>query len=161
MTKSGREYPKAYLLTWTTYGTWLHGDERGSVSERCNQRGAPLLAPHRGWEQHDREGLADPGFMLDDSMRTLAGLTITEHCGVRGWVAHAVNARSNHVHAVVSGDAVPETMMNQFKSWITRRGREAGLIGPGARVWTRHGSTRYLWDDVSVASAVDYVLNHQ
>lgn len=23
-----------YLLTWNTFGTWLHGDERGSVDRK-------------------------------------------------------------------------------------------------------------------------------
>jgi hypothetical protein len=37
---SGREFepskpePLAYFLTWTTYGTWLPGDERGWVRYR-------------------------------------------------------------------------------------------------------------------------------
>lgn len=30
-----------YLLTWTTSGTWLHGDERGSVTMATNRVGTP------------------------------------------------------------------------------------------------------------------------
>ncbi|MGI9518711.1 MAG: hypothetical protein ACR2NP_16760 [Pirellulaceae bacterium] len=32
--------PLAYLLTWTTYGTWLHGDDRG-----WNRRDEPEFQP--------------------------------------------------------------------------------------------------------------------
>ena len=32
--------PLAYFLTWTTYGTWLPGDERG-----WNRKGAPEILP--------------------------------------------------------------------------------------------------------------------
>jgi hypothetical protein len=30
-----------WLLTWTTYGTWLPGDERGFVSEVRDDSGEP------------------------------------------------------------------------------------------------------------------------
>jgi hypothetical protein len=29
-------FPLAYLITLRTFGTWLHGDERGSVSRKRN-----------------------------------------------------------------------------------------------------------------------------
>ena len=32
-------WPLAFLLTWTTFGTWLHGDERGSMDR--HSRGLP------------------------------------------------------------------------------------------------------------------------
>src|ERR1044071_8102876 len=31
-------FPIAYLLTFTTYGTWLHGDERGSHQRSRDKR---------------------------------------------------------------------------------------------------------------------------
>ncbi|MBX3388092.1 MAG: hypothetical protein KF691_01410 [Phycisphaeraceae bacterium] len=35
-----------YLLTWHTYGTWLHGDDRGSVNKIQNVPGTPYVAPN-------------------------------------------------------------------------------------------------------------------
>jgi hypothetical protein len=32
-----------YFLTLRTYGTWLHGDERGSVDRFNNAPGSPLI----------------------------------------------------------------------------------------------------------------------
>ena len=40
-----------YFLTFRTYGTWLHGDERGSVDRKHNQFGEPLLLPSPDWQQ--------------------------------------------------------------------------------------------------------------
>ncbi|MBY0309383.1 MAG: hypothetical protein K2Q09_11625 [Phycisphaerales bacterium] len=37
--------PLAYLLTWTCHGTWLHGDDRGSIDDFNNRFGAPVLPP--------------------------------------------------------------------------------------------------------------------
>ena len=51
--------------------------------------------------------------------------------------------------------------MNDFKSYATRRLRSDGLAGPEAKVWTRHGSTRYVWHDKSLDAAIDYVVNGQ
>ena len=33
--------PLAYLITFRTYGTWLHGDARGSVDREHNVFGTP------------------------------------------------------------------------------------------------------------------------
>ena len=33
----------AYFLTWTTYGTWLHGSAKGSVEKQHNVFGTPLV----------------------------------------------------------------------------------------------------------------------
>jgi hypothetical protein len=51
--------------------------------------------------------------------------------------------------------------MNQLKSWATRRLREEGLAESDERIWTRHGSTRYLWTEQDVLAAGAYVLEGQ
>ena len=38
------EFPLAYLITFRCYGTWLHGDERGSMDRTHNVFGAPKIA---------------------------------------------------------------------------------------------------------------------
>jgi hypothetical protein len=52
-------------------------------------------------------------------------------------------------------------MMNDCKAYASRRLTEAGLDDQERRRWTRHGSTRYIWDEDSLHNAVDYVLNRQ
>ncbi|CAN5181149.1 hypothetical protein BH20ACI2_BH20ACI2_03540 [soil metagenome] len=49
-------------------------------------------------------------------------------------------------------------MMKAFKANATREMREAGLVEASARVWSRGGSTRYLWKPHSVERAVNYTL---
>jgi len=74
----------------------------------------------------------------------------------------ALSVRTNHVHVVVAGaEVTPDRMMGQFKSWATRRLREAGHASANARVWSHHGSTRYLWNEQSVRNAVEYVTDYQ
>jgi hypothetical protein len=65
------------------------------------------------------------------------------------------------VHLVVSASQAPEQVMTTFKAWSTRRLREAGLAVEGARLWSRHGSTKYLWTTDDVVTAHSYVVDSQ
>ena len=83
---------------------------------------------------------------------------VQEHCQHRGWELLALAVRSNHVHTVIAvSETPPEGMMGALKARATRWLREEGLVGPQARVWAYHGSTRYLWDGKSVNAAVAHV----
>ena len=64
-----------------------------------------------------------------------------------------MNVRTNHVHAVLSGDEAPESMLTALKAWATGRLAEAGLIERGTKVRTRGGSTPYLWTPDDMAAA--------
>lgn len=151
----------AYLVTFRCYGTWLHGDDRGSMDRDNRTFDTPVLAPSAARREWERAQLVHPPWELDRLQRKLIAEAIAEVCDMRRWGPLAVSARSNHVHAVAAGAAAPEVMLSTFKRWSTRRLRGAGLAGPDARVWSRHGSTRYLWTEDSVARAVDYVLHRQ
>ena len=45
--------PLAYLLTWTCYGTWLHGDDRGSVDRTHCMPGEAYLPANAGRVQFE------------------------------------------------------------------------------------------------------------
>jgi REP element-mobilizing transposase RayT len=99
--------------------------------------------------------------VLDVGSRAVVNTAVGGVCSHRGWGLFAVNARTNHVHVVVSLSCTPEEAMGTFKAWCTRRLREAGHFAVDARVWARHGSTRYLWTEAAVVGAVRYVLESQ
>jgi len=73
----------------------------------------------------------------------------------------AVNARTNHVHVVVSAGCKPEPILDAFKAYATRKLRGMGLISTRTKPWVRHGSTRYLWKERHVEKAIEYVLYGQ
>jgi REP element-mobilizing transposase RayT len=154
--------PLAYLLTWTCYGTWLHGDERGFVDSEHNQVGSPFLPPSPPRKAHRQAQMKFPPVLLSHEARLLIEKTIEDHCRIRNWTLLARNVRSNHVHAVLAAsDRSPDVMMDQLKAWTTRRLRETGHIGKEAPAWTEKGSKRFLWDPDSVRRAADYVANYQ
>ena len=153
--------PLAYFLTFTTYATRLHGDERGSVERRRDGTGIRELGPDPNRIAEEALATKSSAVSFDEPRLRVIAATIEEVGRFKGWTIHALNVRSNHVHAVVSGEAKPEVMMTAFKSWATRRLREAGLAKPDEKLWTRHGSTRYLWDNDSVVAAGRYTLEGQ
>jgi hypothetical protein len=155
--------PLAYFLTWTTYGTWLPGDERGWV-----ERPGQFRPPNPGLEAAARSLLKEPPCVLNPEQRRLVEDTIARHCAIRGWQLHAVNCRTKHVHVVVTAKVPPKVVRDQFKAWCTRRLKEqqrASNPDPSQGVrshwWTEGGSVRSLNDEDSLAEATRYVRDCQ
>ncbi|MCE9589638.1 MAG: class I tRNA ligase family protein [Planctomycetes bacterium] len=159
---SSSTHPRtAYFITFACYGTWLHGNDRGSVDLNHNIPGTPLLQEDDLREREEFHRLKHAAFTLDEGKRGIVGNTIAEVCDHRGWRLLEGQVRTNHVHVVVEADATPERVMNDFKTYSTRRLREASLAGPDDHVWARHGSTRYLNDEVSIELACQYVRQQE
>lgn len=153
--------PLASFITFTTFGTRLHGDDRGSVDREHNAYGQDLLLPEKELGEWERSRMIGAPILLGEKHRPVVERAIREAGEYRDWTIHALNVRTNHVHVVVGADSAPEPVMNTMKSWATRRLREAALVTSGGRTWTRHGSTRYLWRPTHIASACRYVLEQQ
>jgi len=165
---SGSDLPTpqtTYLITYTTYGTWLHGNENGSADRTHNLPGTPYISPDTHREDKEEQSLKHPPVTLDECERKVVLQAIIEVCQHRGWTLHACNVRTNHVHVVVGAHDTPERVMNDFKSYATRKLRETEDTQRAATVrersWTRHGSTRYLNDQLSFDGAMRYVLDEQ
>jgi REP element-mobilizing transposase RayT len=87
---------------------------------------------------------------------------IHEVCEHRRWFLHTLNVRPNHVHVVVSiGKQKPEVALNAFKAYATRRMRRDGNWKCEHTPWADRGSKIHLWNERSIAKAIDYVANGQ
>ena len=140
------DIPLAYLITFRTYGTWLHGDERGSVDRFHNQYKSRYLPPNRKRVEHNIQLLTREIVTLDSNQRRLVGNAIRETCEARKWPLCAINVRTNHVHAVVSiGADSPGRALNDFKAYATRKMRREGFWLPERSPWADKGSKRSLW----------------
>ena len=149
--------PLAYFLTWTTYGTWLHGDRRGSVDRTNAWFGTDYHPQSDRWSAASERRMKSPPVVLSPSHRQTVEQALRKHVDLRGWEILALSCRSNHVHAVVAaGDVPPERVMTEMKAYATRALRATGEMTSG-KVWTRHGSTRYVRTSASLEAAVRYV----
>lgn len=151
------------FITIRTYGTWLHGDERGSVDRNHNQYGEPRLAPSPGLSRVMRKQMKDAPFVMNHFQRQFVSEAIEVVVSHRSWSLHALNVRTNHVHIVVTApdEIEPEVVMNTFKVWATRRLRKERSVSQDRRIWARHGSTLKLLRTQEFHNACHYVLNCQ
>jgi REP element-mobilizing transposase RayT len=156
------DYPLAYFITFRTHGTWLHGDQRSSVDRHGkNIYSTPRIGLDPVFSVTMDRNMATAPMVLGRSEREVVETAIRAVCRRRDYGLIAVNIRTNHAHVVASGVCAPDKMMSAFKANATRELREAGLVSPDARVWSRGGSTRYLWKPRNVERAVNYTLYGQ
>jgi REP element-mobilizing transposase RayT len=159
-----------WLLTSTTYGTWLPGDARGFVSTvtdvngervRHNQYGEPYDADMPRLEAAARQKMKGPAvyFSLEQAKTVIA--QFRETAAHRGWLLFAVAVMSNHFHVVAGGGVNPEWMLRDLKSYASRAlNRQWGKPASGTW-WTTSGSKRRLPEEAAVAAAVRYVLRQE
>jgi REP element-mobilizing transposase RayT len=154
----------AYFITWTTYGTWLPGDVRGWIKAGYNG----IQQPNVTLERRSRNRMAEDAIELTVPQRKLIEETIRDHCKIRGWLLHAVNARTNHVHVVVMANREPDEVMNQFKAWCSRKLSDGADLNnqvakkAGRRRWfTEDGDKTLIDNEEYLQSAIKYVLERQ
>lgn len=150
-----------YFITFHTYGTRLHGHHKGSVDRDHNTPGTRFLSEHQARHSSAFSRLKHEPTLLTPLAASVVDRTIREVCAHRGWTIRALNVRSNHVHIVTGAGKSPELAMNSFKSWATRRLVEGGHFQREHRIWSRHGSTRWVTTEESLASAIEYVEKMQ
>jgi REP element-mobilizing transposase RayT len=152
----------AYFITFSCYGTWLQGDERGSVDREHNESGTPFVPANEAHLKAMRERMDQPPYSLDAARRMAVLASIEEVCTFRGWHLLAAHVRSNHAHVIVQAEGTtPERVMNDLKSYASPRLNELKCDPEGRKRWTRHGSTRYLKMTKELEEKVRYVVNGQ
>jgi len=149
--------PLGYLITFRTYGTWLHGDKRGSVDRHHNQYHSPLIAANKNWLQHNQRRLKHEPVRLTKTQRALIKKSIEETCEIRGWRMHITNVRTNHVHSAITAACGPSRVLNAVKSNAARELRETGQWLRSDGPWADRGSKRYLWTEEHLIKAIEYV----
>jgi REP element-mobilizing transposase RayT len=147
-----------YLITFTCYGSHLHGHESGSVDRTRCLPGSPPLETDPKRAARERRRMNQPPYEMDRRRREAVLAAIRERCGECHWRLLAAHVRASHVHIVVETDSRPERVMNDLKSYASRRLNGLGLDAPTRKRWTRHGSTRWLWKPEHVSAAIQYVV---
>jgi REP element-mobilizing transposase RayT len=138
-----RSTPVGFFITFRYYGTWLHGDERGSVDRHHRVYGTPGLPQSSLRRQHDRNLLKQPPVKLSARQRPVVESAIRETCTIRHWQLWTVNVRTNHVHVVVTANKKPDAVMRALKANATRAMKEAGVWTSELSPWEFRGSKKY------------------
>jgi REP element-mobilizing transposase RayT len=153
--------PVGYLITFRTYGTWLHGDRRGSTDRFHNVYGTPKLAPSPYRRQYEQRLMKQPPVTLDRRRRAAVERSLKETCSKRKWTLWAFSVRTNHVHSVVTAHCDADIVLNSLKANATRTMREAGCWKSELTPWAFRGSKKKLWTEKDLDEAIAYVRYEQ
>jgi len=153
--------PLAYFITFSCYGTWLHGGKGTSVDRYHNIPKTEFLSFNQARQMSAKKRMLETPYFLDEPQRQIVLNTIKEVCHYRGWALMAAHVRTNHVPFVVHAMLSPENIMNTIKAYSSRRLNESKLERLRINRWTRHGSTRYLWREEEVEATMQYVVYEQ
>ncbi|MDP1574751.1 MAG: transposase [Coxiellaceae bacterium] len=153
--------PYAYFITFTTYGTWLHGDHRSSVDLKNNSVDTQKINPNQKRYQNALKKMRYDAFLLNHERREVVLKAIIEACKYYDWPLLATHVRSNHVHIVLRSGQTPEWVMQKIKSNASRHLNIALPKAAQQKYWTRHGSTRYIRNDRGVFPVMQYIIEEQ
>ncbi len=157
----------AYFITFSTYGTWLHGTDKGlgSVDREHNRPGSPFVEPDAERMKDERESMTQPAYVMDGPRRKVVRDAVVEICREKDWDLLALHVRTNHVHVVVSAEREPGRLMSDLKARASRElnrveGPLTSCAAPRKR-WTRHGSTLHLFTVEKVQEKIRYTIDEQ
>jgi hypothetical protein len=120
-----------WFLTWTTYGSWLPGDERGFVGSDFDDRGylddfnefaTPSAPPNPNLFGALERRLKSTEVLLAGAQASALLGQFQETTRFRSWLLIATGIMRTHLHAVVgvSGDPDPEKILGDLKAYGTR-----------------------------------------
>jgi REP element-mobilizing transposase RayT len=142
-----------YMITWTTYGTWLQGDKRGFVKD------GKTYAVNQSLADSNKQNLSKKPVRLSKTHRAIAAQAIIEKADRLNQKIRALAVCSNHVHLVA--DYIPLSIgkvVSHYKNSAQAALRKVGLAG---RVWTKGFDKRYCFDEQALKSRIDYVNSHK
>jgi REP element-mobilizing transposase RayT len=141
-----------YMLTWTTYGSWLQGDERGYV------KNGKVLAVNVGLRQANMLAQKAKTVKLNQKGQKIVRSAILSEAENLDQKIYAIAVHSNHVHIVLNPIARPiSKILSHYKN-ATRLALEAnGFVG---KLWTKGYDKRYCFNEDELKSKIDYVRKH-
>jgi REP element-mobilizing transposase RayT len=154
------QYPLAWYLTWTTYGTWLHGDPRGSHSE------LGYIPPDPKLHESQRALLVQSIVVLSDEQRSVIEEVLVKECEAQGWELHAKNARTNHVHALLTAARDGKFLRARLKALTSDALSDHSklpMAGKNGRYkwWTEKGNVVEVETEDDIAQLIVYIRDLQ
>jgi hypothetical protein len=144
----------AYMATWTTYGTWLPGDERGYV----DNKGQLQNADEKLFEK-SKELQQSPIVKLNSSEKKIAKQTILDEARRIGHKIIILAVCSNHVHLLAKPYQEPiNKVIGRYKSLTTRTFWEYGRKG---KIWTRGFDKQFCFTEKELTARMIYILKHK
>ena len=141
-----------FMATWTTYGTWLQGDEKGYVKDGIILKANPQL------EKANNKLLKNDKIKIPVKLRKIVKHAILKEAESMKQKVYAIAVCSNHVHVVVEhiGKKTGYSVGRLKKSATT----ELRKHGFSDKVWTRGFDKRYCFNQQELENKIKYVQRH-
>jgi REP element-mobilizing transposase RayT len=141
-----------YMVTWTTYGTWLQGDKRGYVKDgRILEGDQTLLELCKALQKGQT-------VKLTEREKEIVRRAILSESQRIGQNLKALAVCANHLHiAARPCDKSIERIVSMYKSVATRVLRSVGRSGP---IWTAGFDKRFCFTEADLARKIEYIQNH-
>jgi REP element-mobilizing transposase RayT len=142
----------AYMVTWTTYGTWLQGDDRKYVKD------GQILPPNESLAAANMRALTKESVRLSFNERQIVEEAIRQQAIRFDQQIYALAVCTNHVHLVA--EYIPRpigVVVQRYKKCAVHALRGIGIKG---RVWTSGFDKRYCFDRDTVQRKINYVSSH-
>ena len=141
-----------YMVTWTTYGTWLQGDKRGYV------KNGKILAQNDKLKSANQRQQKYPTVKLNSEQKQIVENTIIEEARRINHKIFAIVVCSNHVHIVagVSAESI-EQAVHRYKYSATLALRK--FVSQG-KIWSKGFDKRFCFTGKELENKVRYVRSH-
>lgn len=142
-----------YMVTWTTYGSWLQGDRRGYVKK------GEILTANEKIEKANQKSQISTKIKLNSQQRKIVRQSIIKEAKRIGHKIEALSVSTYHVHLV----ARP---FKESIELIVSRYKNISMFALGkmvntGRIWTRSFDKRFCFDEDSFNQRIEYVNKHQ
>ncbi len=142
-----------YMITWTTYGSWLQGDKRRFVKDGRILEGDEKI--HRICERLQK----GQSIKLKSSEKSIVRTAILTEAERIGQQIEAVAVCTNHIHlAARPSNKSIERIVSMYKSAATRQLRFCDRTG---RIWTKGFDKRFCFDEEDFQRKVLYIKRHR
>ena len=141
-----------YMITWTTYGSWLQGDKRKYV------KNGKILGPNEKLKSANQSLQKYPTVKLSSRQKQIVEKAILKEAGRVNHRIFTIAVRSNHVHIVasVSRESI-EQAVHRYKYSATLALRKLGIQG---NIWSKGFDKRFCFTDRELETKVKYVKSH-
>jgi REP element-mobilizing transposase RayT len=142
----------AYMLTWTTYGTWLQGDSRGWVKNgNIHNRNSVL-------ENINRQQMKAKTVTFTKEQRAFVTKAIIDEGKTLRQKIFALAVCDDHVHLVVQNINLPiGRVVSHYKHAVRLALQKQGFEG---KLWTRGFDKRYCMKSQELETKIAYVHKH-
>ena len=142
-----------YMITWTTYGTWLQGDQRGYLSN------GKILPSNTALANSNANRLTCDPVRLSKDKRQIAHDAIITKAKKLNHNILAISISSTHIHLVLQYSHNPlGRIVAHYKNAVRIALHATGLKG---KIWSSGYHKRYCFNNESLNQRIAYVRSHK